>query len=255
MSHRVDLHPAYILHTRAYRDTSLLVDILTLEYGKMTLVVKGARRAKNKERHLLQPFIPLLISWQGKSSLKTLVGIEAQNYISITQRLNGANLYSAMYVNELLTYLLADDNPSDTIYADYQEVLTALHDEAVDIEYCLRCFEFTLLDELGYGINFFTDANSHLEINADKQYYFIQQHGFVEVDNNIHDIVFTGQTLLDIQQKNFSRKETRRSAKYLTREAFSPLLKGRQLKSRELFSTAIVNSTGVNSRPKPKIVE
>lgn len=60
---RVDLQAAYVLHTRPFRDTSLLVDCLTKHHGRISLVAKGARSAKQKQ--LIQAFSPLTISWQG----------------------------------------------------------------------------------------------------------------------------------------------------------------------------------------------
>mgnify|MGYP000668136443 CR=1 FL=1 len=41
---RVSLQPAFVLHSRPYRDTSLLLEVFTAEYGRLSLVGKGARR-------------------------------------------------------------------------------------------------------------------------------------------------------------------------------------------------------------------
>jgi DNA repair protein RecO (recombination protein O) len=259
---RIELHPSYILHTRPYRDTSLLVDVLTQEYGKISLVAKGARKAKNNQRYLLQPFIPVLLSWQGKSSLKTLIGIELNSQVDHVKEiatvtteshsglnsglnskpqssiLQGSKLYSALYANELLAYLLYQDDPNDTLYLHYQRLLKQLSNQSLDVEPCLRDFEFTLLDDLGYGINFYSDADTGEDIRADRQYFFIQNHGFVlaEHHGDVAGISFGGSELLNIQQRHFDDVLTRRTAKALSRMALQPHLKGRALKSRELFS-------------------
>src|SRR5690625_3916350 len=75
---RVDLHPAYVLHTRPYRDTSMLVDLFTPEHGRVALVAKGVRTGKSRRRALLNPFTALLVSFQGRGGLKLLTAVEAQ---------------------------------------------------------------------------------------------------------------------------------------------------------------------------------
>jgi DNA repair protein RecO (recombination protein O) len=241
MATRIELHPSYILHTRPYRDTSLLVDVLTQDYGKISLVVKGARKAKNTQRYLLQPFISLLLSWQGKSSLKTCIGIEPQtvgclpNVLSGT--LTGNKLYSAMYANELLAYLLPQDDPSDNVFACYEQLLKQLHQPETQLEPCLRYFEFSLLEELGYGINFFKDADSDAVLEENKAYFFVPDYGFVATENHpeMRGANFSGGELIQISEQNYTALQTRQTAKLLSRIALKPHLRGRELKSRTLF--------------------
>ena len=237
MPERIELQPAYILHTRPYRDTSLLVDAFTENYGKVSLVARGARgskKSRNNQRYLLQPFMPILLSWQGNHSLKTLIGVEpARPAIPLT----GTRLYSALYVNELLTYLLPQDDPIDASYKDYEQVLSLFVDEACDIELCLRHFEFNLLEALGYGINFHANADTGQAIESSKQYFLIQQHGFVLAEDHpdIRSTTFSGQYLLPLQHRDFSSIETRQYAKLISRLSLQHLLGYRKLKSRELF--------------------
>src|SRR5690606_28170120 len=103
MSTRIDLQPAYVLHAQPFQNTSLLVDFLCLDYGRLRAVVKGARRPKSRLRALLQPFQPLLISLVGRGELKSLSAAESS--VPALQ-LQGVRLFSAMYLNELLTRLL-----------------------------------------------------------------------------------------------------------------------------------------------------
>lgn len=246
MSIRVDLHPGYILHTRAYRDTSLLVDALTHTFGKISVVAKGVRKSGRHQRYLLQPFIPVLLSWQGKSTLKTLVGIEAAEEstntvtpVNLNGGLSGHKLYSAMYINELLAYLLPQYAPCTDIFDHYQQLLNQFMYDDVAIEPCLRHFELMLLDELGCGINFYHDADSGHDLEADQYYIFFQHHGFVAAKSNPEDNrggYFLGKTLLNIHHRDFSEKTTCQAAKVLVRIALRPHLRGRELKSRELFT-------------------
>ena len=57
------LTPAYVLHSRPYRDSSALVDLLTLHRGLQRVVWRGARGQRRKLAP--QPFMPLLVGMAG----------------------------------------------------------------------------------------------------------------------------------------------------------------------------------------------
>ena len=95
----VYLQPAFILQQRKFRETSLIIDVLTRDFGRVSLLAKGVRKAKSKTAGLLQPFIPLTLSYFGKTELKTLTDVEiTQPFI----QLQGLALYCGFYVNELV---------------------------------------------------------------------------------------------------------------------------------------------------------
>ncbi|MGB1139895.1 MAG: DNA repair protein RecO, partial [Halioglobus sp.] len=115
---RVTLQPAFILHSRPYRDTSVMLDVLTPEHGRIGIVAKGARRSRRRgsDAALLQAFTPLLLSFTGRAELKTLTGVETAG---VSSRLAGEHLYSALYINELLVRLLHRNDPHPRLFADY----------------------------------------------------------------------------------------------------------------------------------------
>ncbi|MEJ6540579.1 MAG: recombination protein O N-terminal domain-containing protein, partial [Halioglobus sp.] len=65
---RINLQPAYVLHSRPYRDTSVLLEVFTAEYGRISLVARGTRRQtrRGSKAALLQLFSPLLLSFSGR---------------------------------------------------------------------------------------------------------------------------------------------------------------------------------------------
>jgi len=231
---RIELQSAYVLHTRPFRDTSLLVDFFTQDHGRVTLIAKGARSPKQRQRQLLQPFSPLTISWQGKGDLKTLISVEASTTPFV---LRSYFLYSALYANELLVYLLAQNDTADDIYTLYHQFLTNLQ-EKIDLEPTLRFFEFSLLNFLGYGINFELDAVEGEPIKKDNFYRFQPDTGFIleEVASQIKTDVYQGCTLINISQHAYIDSLTRQAAKNIARVALSGLLQGKPIKSRELFN-------------------
>jgi DNA repair protein RecO (recombination protein O) len=230
---RAELQPAFILHTRPYRDTSLLVDLLSKDFGCITLVAKGARKPKQHQRNLLQPFLPILVSWQGKSQLKTLISVEASSQrIELQEKF----LYSAMYLNELLSYLLPPDDPIADIYDAYQTTLSRLQQKD-DLEPCLREFEFLLLAELGYGLDFSCEATSGEVIEPGRRYGLVLDEGFILESHCQENIpaYYLGEHLISIAKGEYHDNEVSRTAKHIIRAALQPHLRGKQLKSRELF--------------------
>jgi DNA repair protein RecO (recombination protein O) len=258
---KFELENAYVLHSRPFKDTSLLVDFFTENFGRITLVAKGARQQKKKGNFLLQPFVDLKISWQGKSQLKTLISTEmaayvgnvpAEDEINITagkdlgsenNKLQGNYLYSGFYANELLTYLLPFDEPNTDVFTLYANLLVALKNK-LDLEKTLRLFEFSLLTELGYGIDFTSSAITNESIDLSKQYYYEPSDGFVCVDFNSEDLdlsstvgrhIFDGHIIIGVCNQEYNNKAVRQAAKYISRISFDNILMGKKIKSREFF--------------------
>lgn len=228
-----ELQPAYILHTRPYRDTSMLVDFFTPTYGRVTAVARGVRSRKTPKRNLLNPFTRLLISFQGKTDLKLLTHFEAEG---THFTLSAKHLFSGFYLNELLVRLLPELDSHPDIYALYEQSLYALNAQQ-DLEPVLRYFEFQLLHELGYGIHFEIDAKTGLELSDTSHYCLDTSLGFyaAEFDVPIHH-QFSGLHLRAIAAHDFSLAEVKQTAKRISRILLKPLLGTKPLMSRELFN-------------------
>jgi DNA repair protein RecO (recombination protein O) len=235
---RVDLQPAYILHTRPYRDTSLLIDFLTPDYGRVTAVARGVRKTKTPKRQLLNPFSRLLICWQGKTDMKLLTSFESDNHFLT---LSANHLYSGFYLNELLVRLLPEMDRHNGLYFSYEQSLVALQ-QGEEIEPLLREFEFRLLAELGYALDFTQDVRNDCAIHPLGSYECHVQEGFFSAAPDVPEqFLLKGKWLLDIAAGDYSQPETRLAAKYLARRMLKPLLGSRPLKSRELFASTKIN--------------
>jgi len=230
---RIELQPAFVVHARAYRDSSFLVDCFTPDYGRICAIARGVRRGKNNQRALLNPFIPLLISLQGKSSLKLLVSLE-----STGQRLHltGVRLYSGLYLNELLLRVLSEWDSCPSLFQHYTAALRALAGDT-DIELVLRRFEKHLLHELGYAIDWHCEANSEQALKPDAWYRLDVQAGFIPVAPGATGNCYMGAWLLDIARDQYSSPEVKKAAKHISRTLLQPLLGDKPLQSRQLFLT------------------
>jgi DNA repair protein RecO (recombination protein O) len=235
---RIDLQPAYVIHRRPYRDSSVLLDAFTPEYGRVGLVARGVRRASrgSSKAALLQPFRPLLVSFSGRGELKTLVAVEpAQGSLA----LHGERLLSGMYVNELLVRLLHHNDAHPLLFAAYSAALEELGGVA-PLDAILRRFELRLLEDLGYRLELVVDARSRTPVRADQWYRYDPGVGLVaslEVSSGPQTAVFAGRDLLAMGAGDFTGS-ARGAAKRLLRAALAVHLGDKPLRSRELFPSS-----------------
>ncbi|MCB1648105.1 MAG: DNA repair protein RecO [Pseudomonadales bacterium] len=236
MRNRVDLQPAYVLHTQAYQNTSLLVDFFCVDYGRVRAVAKGARRAGSRSRSFLQPFQPLLISLSGRSDLKNLLAVEG-SVSGLT--LQGVRLFSGLYINELLVRLLMPQEGIPELYRSYQQAIIALCGEA-ELAPVLRRFELSLLEALGYGVDLQHDCYSAEALDADAHYLFHPDIGFERVpppvSTQTNPAVFCGHELLALHRGDLADKAVSQAALRLTRMALQVHLGDKPLASRSLFT-------------------
>ncbi len=236
MNTRALLRPAYVIHRRPFRNTSLLVDFFCLDYGRVAAVARGARRGKSRLQGLLQVFRPLRISFSGRGEVKTLTAAESAGAAA---PLAGERLFSGFYVNELLSRLLHDHVEHPRLYEVYRKTLGALADAALP-EGILRRFELELLAELGYAVNLASDCRRHEPIAAGKFYRYLPDVGFEEArgDESDRKRIFAGVHLLSLGRLELADPAAAAAAKRLLRQALEVHLGGRPLHSRTLFAAA-----------------
>lgn len=222
-----ELAPAYILHARKYRDTSLILELFTERDGRIAAVQRGARG--KKKVNTVQPFTPVLVSYIGKGELKTLAKIDAGSM----QPLSGDRLLLGMYANELLVKLLGKDEPAHELFRAYQRLLVQLVAED-ECQVALRRFELKLLEELGYGISFAFEAVSGDMVDPNQHYRFVADEGFHPIAAETA-ASYRGEHLLAIADNEFERPGIELTARRITRIAINQLLGGRSLQSRELY--------------------
>lgn len=228
---RILLEPAFVLHHRPYRETSLLLDIFTEHHGRISLVAKNVRTPSSRLKSLLQSFSPLLISFQGRSELKLLISAEPNGLPFL---LKGHNLYSGFYLNELLMRMLQKEDPSANLYTIYQKTLLELTNTCVQ-EKPLRIFEKNLLIELGYGLLLNQELASGNSIQEEAYYIFYPENGFKLQEDQTLLGGFKGSSLLALVKEQWNNEESLQDAKRLMRLVLKSLLGDKPLHSRALF--------------------
>jgi DNA repair protein RecO (recombination protein O) len=226
----------YVIHRRPYRETSVIVDFFTRQYGRISAVAKGARGAgKSDRKSLMQPLQLLSFELNGRSQLKNLGLAEA---VRNPWPVHGVCLYSAFYLNELLIRALPETEPMSLLFERYHSSLEALaiessNVERPDVEPILRNFELVLLQELGYLPDFGFTADTAEPIAAELSYTFIAEEGFM-LCSPMQSFAIKGADLISIAQRDF-HSSARKVAKSLCRQALLPIIGDKPLKSRELF--------------------
>ena len=227
------LMPAYLLHMRPYRETSVIADFFTQHHGKISAVVRGARRQKGKYKAQFQPFNPLLISWMGKHELVTMTQIESAG---VHNNLKGNRLICGLYLNELLVRLLPSWNGYANLFGGYMSAINDLADSHRQVMPLLRQFEMNLLSEIGYGIDLNHESDGQVSLNPDKHYQYAQGQGFMPLTASPNVATYKGAWLLSMADGHFDAPEVAKAAKRLMRSVLTPLMGNKPLKSRELLS-------------------
>ncbi len=230
--HRISEQPAFVLHSYPYRETSLILDVLSRDHGRLALIAKGAKRPHSALRGVLQTFQPLSLAWSGKSEMRTLTGAE---WVGGMLPVAGGALLCGFYVNELLVKFCAREDPHPQLFHHYVVTLTRLaHDEPpVQV---LRSFERVLLRETGYAMALDRTV-ARKTVQSDGRYVFDPERGVREASDDLPAQwpVVSGQTLLDMERDDYHRAQTVAQSKTLMRFLLNTYLGGTPLATRQIL--------------------
>jgi len=234
---RLHLQPAYLLHRRAYRDSSDLLELLTAEHGRIGAIGRGLGRRRRGGAHgaLLQPFRPLLISLTGRGDLLTMTGVEAGGDLAA---LTGDAMLCGFYANELLLRALQRFEAHPGVFVAYGRALERLGEAltARDQALALRELEFSLLSELGYAIDCSTTSDTGAAVEPTGWYRLLPGEGVVgaEEPGRRSDNLLPGQDLLAIAAGRLGAANPT-NLKRIARALLSAHLGPEPLRSQEVF--------------------
>ena len=226
------MNKAFVLHRRRFSNTSFIIDLFCQNSGHLTVLAKGASRNHQQQAGLLQAFTPLIVDYVGRGQVKTLVH---SDYQAMPLMLKGRRLYCGLYANELLWRLLGKEIPYPDLFFIYRQLLQDLKIQPT-YDTHLRFFELALLQALGYAPSFSHEFNQQVLIDANKQYQYQHQKGFITCTKNRLNYI-NGDTLLAFAAGVLKTTLQRQQAKQLMRQMLQPYLGYRPLKTRELFKS------------------
>jgi DNA repair protein RecO (recombination protein O) len=223
--------PAFVLHSYPYKETSLIIDLFTRDFGRVALIAKGAKRPHSQLRGVLQTFQPLSSSWVGKSELRTLTDAE---WVGGMLPLEKTALLCGFYLNELLVKLLARDDAHPALFDHYVSTLNQLaHNEPAPI--VLRKFERTLLKETGVAADLTRCVETRRAVQADVVYVVDPERGPRPERGSDPWPRVAGKTLLDMECENYEDVATQVQSKQLMRFLVAHHLNGAPLNTRQIL--------------------
>jgi DNA repair protein RecO (recombination protein O) len=220
---------AFLLHATPYRESSLICELITRDYGRVAVVAKGAKRPHSSLRAILMQFQPFMATWSGTGELHTLTAAEWSGGLASP---SGDALLCAFYLNELLLRLLAREDPHPQLFDAYHETLHELCSGA-SLEESLRRFEWVLLRETGHAPALDTDTEG-APILGEVRYQWRPAAGFTAAEPGAESSI-AGQTLIELAQGQLSSAAARAQAKYLARAILAHQLEGAPLRTRQIL--------------------
>jgi DNA repair protein RecO (recombination protein O) len=227
-----DYYHAVILHTKPYKESSIIACVWLKEYGKISAIYYGKK--SKKRSNLCQIFCSLQLKIRFSvfhDRLSTIQDIEQEEgYIQGTY----LSQLSRFYINELLYWLLPHDHCDKDLFNCYLKSIQNLIDDSVS--YILRHFEIKLLTSLGYS--FQTEYDNQGNLIKKDSYYLMHPLSAFYISYNPQK-AFTGELISKLDRSGDLLTLTKGELKQfrvLTRININACLNGRELKSRTLLS-------------------
>jgi DNA repair protein RecO (recombination protein O) len=243
LERKMERQRAFVLHSTPWRETSLVIDLITEHHGRIAVIAKGAKRATSSLRAATLLFQPLQVNVSGQNELKTLTAAQWQGGQSMPE---GLGLFCAYYMNELLLKIVARDDPHPGLFAAYAAGLEQLAQSltAMQYELTLRRFEWSLLKAAGYAANLARDhrdaptvAGQRYRITPGSEPFYV---GSIAGKTQFAVNEFDGavlQSALEVLESNAGQVSAQalQSCKVLLRGMLSVPLDGRTLSTRQIL--------------------
>jgi len=227
------LSPAFILRRNPYRDTSVLLDMFTLDAGKITCVAKFGQGKNSRAKGMLEPFRQLEASWTGKGEVFTLFNAEEKRRFP----LKAGGLIRAVYANELLLRALWQHQPQPELFAQYQQTLFRLENSADVL--ALPLFELDVLASAGYVLNLWHDDAQGEDISPAVRYRFRPDHGLYPDAGEGKGVPVSGGLLIALREPQTMNTEQRLELRHTLDYLIQMLLKGKTLNARKLLGDSV----------------
>ncbi len=232
---RIEQQPAYVLHARAYRETSLLLECLTREHGRLGVVARGVRGERSRLRRAqLEPFQPLALGLLLRGEMATLTEVEA---VGVPQRLTGDVALAGLYLNELVVRLTGRQDPLPPLFDAYAMTLARLA-AGESSSWTLRRFERDLLEITGYGLQLLYEADTAEALEPEAWYRYEVEQGAVRCVAGSQQALL-GSDLLALAHDRMPDNRGLKSLRDLMRQVIRFHLGGGELRAWRVLGMAV----------------
>ena len=145
---------AIVLKSFSYGESSLIARCFSEKYGKISLVIKGAKRIKSPKAPYFQPlsYIDIIYNHKINRELQVLSKVNFRQYWSkILDDLYRVSL--AISILELTDKTMSDNDPHPSLFLILKEVLKAYNNTLIDPKVLFWFYECALLNNLGFQPN------------------------------------------------------------------------------------------------------
>ena len=143
---------AIVLNNTKFSDSSLICNLYSKDFGKLSIIAKGVRKLKNLNGAILQPLnhIHLIYYYKSKRNIQTYKEASiVQKYDNIANSYDKILLSSVML--DIINYSSIEDNPCDIIFRLINRSLEKINSSnSTHIIYYFIFFNIQLLIYLGY---------------------------------------------------------------------------------------------------------
>lgn len=232
---RLEQQAAYVLHSRPYRETSLLLECLTRDQGRLGVVARGVRGEKARLRRAqLEPFQPLAMGLLLRGEMATLTAVET---VGTPLRLVGDAGLAGLYLNELVVRLSERQDPSNALFEAYALTLQRLA-TGESLAWSLRRFERDLLQAIGYGLQLEHDAATGDMLEPGAHYEYRVEQGAVVCASG-RPRALRGDDLLALAHDRMPDREGLKALRGMMREVIRFHLGGGELRAWRVLAGAM----------------
>ena len=145
---------AIVLKSFSYGESSLIARCFSEKNGKISLIIKGAKRIKSPKAPYFQPlsYIDIIYNHKLNRDLQVLSKVNFRQYWSkILDDLYKVSL--AISILELTDKTVTENDPNPSLFLILKEVLKAYNNTLIDPKILFWFYECALLNNLGFQPN------------------------------------------------------------------------------------------------------
>lgn len=236
---RIEAETGFVLHARPWRETSLLVEVLSAGHGRLGLVARGVQSPK---RHVLRAALqPLQYIRFDAVLLGELAQLRSAEALDAAPQLAGDAWLAAFYLNELVLRLAPRQDPLPDLDAAYARTRERLRGGEA-LAWTLRRFERDLLEALGVGFELHCDGDGQA-LDPAARYLLDPEHGprrlFTDRGQAERNAAATGRALLALASDARPDAPDLASLRLPLRAVLAHHLGARGLKSWEMAASLV----------------
>jgi len=234
---------AYVLNRRSYRDSSLLLDIFSEDFGRFCCIARPAKKRGKVVKGHTEPFRYLHMQWIGRGEVKTITEADERGRHTIPS----SELMLGLYINELIMLFTQQYQPQKELFNAYKYTLHKLGDAQINRHIMMR-FELYLLQNLDYSISADLSLSQLKDLVESKRFFsftkneglFLEELDQMDVSpykrtNHQQKVLISAELLLALKDiQNMQESQWRELRSFL--DKVFVILSSRPINSRKLLS-------------------